>query len=168
MDFTTFVAFLKQFGGPILALLGAALAALLAGIGSARGVGIVGQSAAGLVTEEPEKFGKTLILQVIPGTQGFYGFITALIILSRIGLLSGNLAPLSLSQGFLLLMAALPIAFVGYSSAISQGKTAAAGIQILAKRPEKFFNGVIYAVMVETYAVVALITSILMIVNIKI
>ncbi|QCX33011.1 V/A-type H+-transporting ATPase subunit K [Caloramator quimbayensis] len=168
MDFTTFVAFLKQFGGPILALLGAALAALLAGIGSARGVGIVGQAAAGLVTEEPEKFGKTLILQVIPGTQGFYGFITALIILSRIGLLSGNLAQLSLSQGFLLLMAALPIAFVGYSSAISQGKTAAAGIQILAKRPEKFFNGVIYAVMVETYAVVALITSILMIVNIKI
>lgn len=167
MEFTTFIDFLKSFGGPILAMMGAAFAALFAGIGSARGVGIVGEAAAGLITEDPEKFGKTLILQVIPGTQGFYGFITALIILSNIGLLSGNLKPLTLSQGFLYLMASLPMAFVGYSSAIAQGKTAAAGIQILAKRPEKMFNGVIYAVMVETYAVVALITSILMIVNIK-
>lgn len=166
-QFTTFVEFLKANGGPILALLGAALAALMAGWGSAIGVGIVGESAAGLITEDPEKFGKTLILQVIPGTQGFYGFITALIILSRIGLLSGGMKPLTLGQGFLYLMAALPMAFVGYGSAVSQGKTAAAGIQILAKRPEKMFNGVIYAVMVETYAVVALITSILMIVNIK-
>ena len=170
MEFTTFIDFLKQFGGPVFVLLGAALAALMAGIGSARGVGIVGETATGLITEDPEKFGKTLILQVIPGTQGFYGFITALIILSRVGLLTGDwskFSSLTLSQGFLYLMAALPIAFVGYSSAISQGKTAAAGIQILAKRPDKFFNGVIYAVMVETYAVVALITSILMIVNIK-
>ncbi|MCX7694463.1 MAG: V-type ATP synthase subunit K [Caloramator sp.] len=167
MEFTTFVEFLKQNGGLIFALLGAALAALFAGIGSAKGVGIVGQSAAGLITEDPEKFGQSLILQVIPGTQGFYGFITALIILNKIGILSGNPVNLTLGQGFMLLMASLPMAFVGYSSAISQGKTAAAGIQILAKRPEKMFNGVIYAVMVETYAVVALITSILMIVNIK-
>jgi V/A-type H+-transporting ATPase subunit K len=164
----TFANLFNQYGGPILALLGAAFAALFAGIGSAIGVGIVGEAASGLVTEEPEKFGKSLILQVIPGTQGFYGFITALIILSRIGLLTGGLKPLTVAQGFLLFMAALPMAFVGYRSAIAQGKTAAAGIQILAKRPEKFFNGVIYAVMVETYAVVALITSILMIVNIKI
>ncbi|SHF40507.1 V-type ATP synthase subunit K [Caloramator proteoclasticus] len=167
MEFTTFVEFLKQNGGLIFALLGAALAALFAGIGSAKGVGIVGQSAAGLITEDPEKFGQSLILQVIPGTQGFYGFITALIILNKIGILSGNPVNLTLGQGLMLLMASLPMAFVGYSSAISQGKTAAAGIQILAKRPEKMFNGVIYAVMVETYAVVALITSILMIVNIK-
>jgi len=167
MEFTNFVDFLKQFGGPILALLGAALAAGMAGMGSAKGVGIVGEAAAGLICEDPEKFGKTLILQVIPGTQGFYGFITALIVLSRIGLLSGNLMPLTLSQGFLLFMACLPVALVQFYSAIAQGRTAAAGIQILAKRPERFFTGVIYAVMVETYAVVALITSILMIVNIK-
>ena len=167
-NFATFVEFLKVYGGAILALLGAALAALMAGIGSAKGVGIVGESAAGLITEDPEKFGQSLILQVIPGTQGFYGFITALIVLQRVGLLGGGLKPLTLSQGFLLLMACLPMAFVGLYSAIAQGKTAAAGIQILAKRPEKMFNGVIYAVMVETYAVVALITSILMIVNIKI
>ncbi|MBZ4662862.1 MAG: V-type synthase subunit [Caloramator sp.] len=167
MEFTTFVEFLKQNGGLIFALLGAALAALFAGIGSAKGVGIVGQSAAGLITEDPEKFGQSLILQVLPGTQGFYGFITALLVLNKVGILTGSTANVTLGQGFMLLMASLPMAFVGYSSAISQGKTAAAGIQILAKRPEKMFNGVIYAVMVETYAVIALITSILMIVNIK-
>lgn len=168
VDFATFVQFLKAYGGPILALLGAALAAGMAGMGSAKGVGIVGEAASGLIAEDPEKFGKSLILQVIPGTQGFYGFIIGLIVLSRIGLLTGNLAQLSLSQGFLLFMACLPMALVGFYSAIAQGRTAAAGIQILAKRPERFFNGVIYAVMVETYAVVALITSILMIVNINI
>lgn len=165
--FKNFLDFLNQFGGPLFAILGAGLAALMAGIGSAKGVGIVGEVAAGLVSEEPEKFGKSLILQVIPGTQGFYGFITALIILSRIGLLSGNLVPLSLYQGFLFFVSALPVAFVEYRSAIYQGQTAAAGIQILAKKPERFFNGVIYAAMVETYAVLALIVSILMVVNIK-
>ena len=159
--------FIQQFGGPIMAILGAALAAFFAGLGSSRGVGIVGEAATGVVIEDPEKFGKTLILQVIPGTQGFYGFITALIILSRIGLLSGGLEPLTLSQGVLYFIAALPMAIVGYRSAIYQVSVAASGIQILAKRPEKFFDGVIYAVMVETYAVIALITSILMIVNIK-
>jgi V/A-type H+/Na+-transporting ATPase subunit K len=163
----TFASIINQYGGPIFALLGAAFAALFSGIGSARGVGLVGETASGLIAEDPEKFGQTLILQVLPGTQGFYGFITALIILQRIGILGGGLQEVSLLNGLLLFGAALPIAFVGYSSAIAQGKAAASGIQILAKKPEKFFNGVIFAVMVETYAVVALITSILMIVNIK-
>jgi V/A-type H+/Na+-transporting ATPase subunit K len=162
-----FMEFLNANGGIIFALLGAAFAALFAGIGSARGVGIVGESASGLIAEDPEKFGKSLILQVLPGTQGFYGFITALIILQRIGLFGGKIADIGLHHGLLLFAAALPIAFVGYSSAIAQGKAAAAGVQILAKKPDKFFNGVIYAVMVETYAVIALITSIIMVVNIN-
>lgn len=163
----SFMDFFNTNGGIIFALLGAAFAALFSGIGSARGVGIVGESASGLIAEDPEKFGKSLILQVLPGTQGFYGFITALIILQNIGLFSGSMEKLSLQQGLLYFAAALPIAFVGYSSAIAQGKAAAAGIQILAKKPDNFFNGVIYAVMVETYAVIALISSIIMVVNIK-
>ncbi|SCL90639.1 V-type ATP synthase subunit K [Sporanaerobacter sp. PP17-6a] len=164
---SSFVSFFQEFGGLLLALLAAVLSALMAGIGSARGVGIVGQASAGLVAEEPEKFAKSLILQVIPGTQGFYGFITALIIISRIGLLSGGVKPITVVQGLSLLLAAFPVIFVEYKSAIDQANTAAAGIEILAKRPEKFFNAVIYAVMVETYAVLALIVSVLMIVNIN-
>ncbi len=51
--------------------MGVALAAIMPGIGSARGVGLVGEAASGLITEEPEKFGKALILQLLPGTQGY-------------------------------------------------------------------------------------------------
>lgn len=155
----TFMDFLNANGGPILTLLGVALAALIPGIGSARGTGLVGESSAGLIAEDPEKFGKALIMQVIPGTQGLYGFVIGILILVKTGFLAT--VP-DLNQGFQILMASLPIAIVGYRSAIYQGKTAAAGVQILAKRPEKFFNGVIFAVIVETYALLAFVISFLM------
>lgn len=159
-----FMEFLNANVGPILTLLGVALAALIPGIGSARGTGLVGEAGAGLISEEPEKFGKALILQVIPGTQGLYGFVIGILILVNTGFLSKSI---NLSQGCQILMASLPIAIVGYRSAIYQGKTAAAGIQILAKKPEKFFNGVIFAVIVETYALLAFVISFLMLNNIK-
>jgi V/A-type H+-transporting ATPase subunit K len=153
--------------GQVLALLGAALAVLLPGIGSAKGVGIVGESAAGVVTEDPGKFGQTLILQAIPGTQGIYGLLTGFVIMQRIGILGGNLLPLTTFQGLLILAAALPIALVGLLSAIAQGRAAAAGIGIIAKRPEELAKGITYAAMVETYAVLALLASILMLFGIK-
>ncbi|WP_422447982.1 V-type ATP synthase subunit K [Thermoanaerobacterium sp. DL9XJH110] len=153
--------------GQVLALLGAALAVLLPGIGSAKGVGIVGESAAGVVTEDPGKFGQTLILQAIPGTQGIYGLLTGFVIMQRIGILGGNLLPLTTLQGLLILAAALPIALVGLLSAIAQGRAAAAGIGIIAKRPEELAKGITYAAMVETYAVLALLASILMLFGIK-
>ncbi|MBE6067608.1 MAG: V-type ATP synthase subunit K [Clostridium lundense] len=168
MNFTTFLQFMTENGGLLFALLGAALATALPGIGSAKGVGIVGEAASGLITEDPDKFGQALILQVIPGTQGFYGFVTTLIILNKIGLLGGTAAQVSLGSGFLIFLASLPIVIAGWKSAISQGKTAAAGISILAKKPEHMFKGVLFAAMVETYAVIALVTSIIMIVGIQI
>ncbi len=153
--------------GQVYALFGAALAVLLPGIGSAKGVGIVGESAAGVVTEDPGKFGQTLILQALPGTQGIYGLLTGFVIMQRIGLLGGNLISLSPYQGLLIFASALPVAFVGLLSAIAQGKAAAAGIGIIAKRPEELAKGITYAAMVETYAVLALLASILMIFGIK-
>ncbi len=168
MNFTTFLQFMTENGGLLFALLGAALATALPGIGSAKGVGIVGEAASGLITEDPDKFGQALILQVIPGTQGFYGFVTTLIILNKIGLLGGTAAQVSLGSGFLIFLASLPIVIAGWKSAIAQGKTAAAGISILAKKPEHMFKGVLFAAMVETYAVIALVTSIIMIVGIQI
>ncbi|HBQ63980.1 MAG TPA: V-type ATP synthase subunit K [Clostridiales bacterium] len=152
------------FDGNAYALLGSALAALLAGTGSAKGVGIAGEAAAGVVSEDPSKFGKTLILQALPGTQGIYGLLVAFIIWNKIGLLAGNMQPMEVQKGILLLAAALPIAVVGLLSAIAQGKAAAAGMGILARRPEEFSKAVIYAVMVETYAVLALLASFLMVV----
>ncbi len=155
------------FNGNFLALAGAALAVILAGIGSAKGVGLVGEAAAGLVTEEPKRFGQALLLQALPGTQGIYGLLTAFVILNKIGIVGGSYTELTTQQGFYFLAAALPIAFVGLISAISQGRAAAAGIGIIAKRPEELAKAIMFAAMVETYAVLALLASILMVMGIK-
>jgi len=156
------------FSGNVLALTGAALAVILAGVGSAKGVGLVGETAAGLVSEEPESFGKVLLLQALPGTQGIYGLLTAFVILNKIGIVGGTAVELTTQQGFLFLMASLPIAIVGYLSAIAQARAAAAGIGIVAKRPEELAKAITFAAMVETYAVLALLASILMVFGIKV
>ena len=142
--------------GIVYALLGVALATLLAGIGSAIGVGMGGRAAAGVLTEKPELFAKVLILQLLPGTQGIYGLLVAFVALGKIGVL----APTT-SQGLLYLAACLPIAFVGLFSAIHQGKTSVASIALLAKRPETFGKAMLLPAMVETYAILALLVSIL-------
>ena len=152
--------------GVALGILGAALAALLSGIGSSIGVGIAGRAAAGVVTEDPEKFSKVLILQLLPGTQGIYGLLIAFICLSNIGLLGGSLKDLTNAQGLSYLMACLPMAFVGLMSAVMQGKTSVAAIGVVPKKPDEFGKAMILPAMVETYAILALLVSILAIVNI--
>ncbi|NLT09073.1 MAG: V-type ATP synthase subunit K [Ruminococcus sp.] len=154
--------------GIILALIGAALASLLAGIGSAKGVGLVGEAASGVVSVDPSKFSKVLILELLPGTQGLYGFLSSLLILNRIGILGGNAADLTTAQGLGFLAASLPIAVVGLISGIIQGRTAAAGVSITAKKPDHNGKAIIMAAMVETYAILALLVSLLMIVNVSI
>ena len=147
--------------GIVYALIGAALAVGLAGCGSAIGVGIAGQAASGVVTVDPSKFAKVLILQLLPGTQGIYGLLVGFITLSKIGLLGGGAASLDASTGLLILAACLPIAIVGLVSGIHQGKTAAAGIGIVAKKTEQFGKAMLFPAMVETYAILALLISIL-------
>ena len=147
--------------GIVYALIGAALAVGLAGCGSAIGVGIAGQAAAGVVTVDPGKFAKVLVLQLLPGTQGIYGLLVGFITLSKIGLLGGGAADVSVSSGLLILAACLPIAIVGLISAIHQGKTAAASVGIVAKKPEQFGKAMLFPAMVETYAILALLISIL-------
>ncbi len=148
--------------GNFLAILGASVATL-AGIGSAIGVGIAGQAASGVVAEDPKKFGSTLILQALPGTQGIYGLLIAFIILNKIGLLGGAMATLTAAQGGFIFAASLPIGIVGLISAIHQGKVAASGIMLISKRPEEIAKAMVYAAMVETYAVLALLASFLMV-----
>ncbi len=146
--------------GIVLALFGAALAALLAGMGSARGVGMCGEAAAGVITEDPSKFGKVLILQLLPGTQGIYGLLIAFITLSQIGVIGGN-ADVSLAKGLLYFASCLPMAIVGYYSAIMQARASVASIGVVAKKAEQFGKAMIFPAMVETYAILALLISIL-------
>ncbi len=154
--------------GLTLAIVGAVCAALFSGIGSARAVGLVGEAAAGVVSVDPSKFSKVLILQLLPGTQGLYGLLIAILLLSRIGVLGGGAVDLTTQQGLMFLAASLPIAVVGYFSAIAQGRAAVAGVGITAKKPEHNGKGIIMAAMVETYAILALLVSILLIYNIAI
>ena len=154
--------------GLVLALIGAALAALLAGIGSAKGVSLVGEAASGVVSVDPSKFSKVLLLELLPGTQGLYGLIAAMFILIKTNVVSGHPAELTVQQGLAFLAASLPIAVVGLISGIMQGRTAAAGVSITAKKPDHNGKAIIMAAMVETYAILALLISVLMILNIAV
>ncbi len=148
--------------GMALALTGAAMAALMAGIGSAIGIGIAGRSATGVLSEKPERYGQMFIMVVLPGTQGFYGFLAAFLVMLNLKFFdaSGQVVPVDFKMGLAILAACLPIAFAGMFSAIHQGKVCAAGILMTAKRPEMAFKaGVVYAVMVEVYAVLGLLVT---------
>ena len=151
--------------GTGLALLGAALAVALSGTGSAIGVGLAGQAAAGVVSEEPDKFMKCLILQLLPATQGIYGFIVGFLTLIKLNAFNGFImdsgAFISVSGGLGIFFDCLPMALAGLFSAIHQGKVAVAGIALVAKRPEESTKGVLMTAMVETYALLALLISIL-------
>lgn len=148
--------------GQVLALTGAALAALVAGIGSAWGVRIAGESAAGVVSENPDVFGQCLVMQLLPGTQGIYGFLIAFIVLLKTNFL-GGMVPLTVSQGLSFFVGCIPIAVVGLISAVFQGKVAAAGIGMTGRNAELGGRGITMTVMVETYAVLALLASFLMV-----
>ncbi len=150
------MTFLETFGGYALGLLGAGLAALLAGIGSAKGTGIAGEAGAGLVSEDPSKFGKAMILQVIPGTQGLYGFVIWFIAFNKL------VPGMSVAEGLQILSACLPIALGGLLSGIAQGKVAAASVNILAKKPDDWSKGMILCITVEFYAILALLASFMM------
>jgi V/A-type H+-transporting ATPase subunit K len=156
-----------SWGGLALALLGAGLAAVLSGIGSAKGTGMAGEAGTGLLCEDPSKFGKVLILQVIPGTQGLYGLVVWFFAIFRMGLLSGTLPVLTIAQGFQYFAACLPMALGGLFSAMAQGRVAAGSINILAKKPDHWAKGMVLCITVEFYAILSLLASMLMIINIS-
>lgn len=152
----TFAQFLTENGGLIFTALGAAMAVALAGTGSAKGCGIAGEAATGVVTEEPEKFGKALILQLLPGTQGLYGFIIGFLTLLKLG------ENPTVAQGLYMLAAGAFVGLVLLTSGIAQGRVSAAGMQILAKNPYQNTKGIIFAAIVETYAILGFVAGIIM------
>ena len=148
--------------GLVFALAGAALAAATSGMGSASGVGVAGQAAAGACTDNPALFSKTLILQLLPGTQGIYGLLIAFICLSQIGIMGGGAdTAMSLGTGLLYFAACLPVIIVEPISAMHQGRTSVACISMVSKKEETFGKSMIFPAMVETYAILALLISIL-------
>lgn len=149
--------------GNNLAVLGVALATLLSGIGSAKGVNLVGKAASGLLSEDPSKFGKAMALLALPMTQGIYGLITSFMIMLKIGVFGGAAVAVTVADGAYYLLAALPIGIVGLYSGIKQGEVAAAGISVLSKRPDQLGKSIMTAALVETYAIFAVLVSIMLV-----
>ena len=159
--------FFAQFGGIGLAFLGAALAVGLCCVGSAKGTGMVGEAATGVISEAPENFSKCLILQVLPGTQGLYGMVAWFFVLFVLGVFGGSgIQQITVAQGLGVFVSCLPIALGGWLSAIYQGRVATASINIVAKRPEESTKGIILCGIVEFYAILSLLATILLLMNV--
>ena len=154
--------------GIALSILGAALAVALCGIGSSIGVGLTGQVSSGVMSEDPKSFGKLLLLNVLPATQGVYGAIVAFLVMLKIGFLGGEIASLDWITGLQILLACLPIAFAGLFSAIHQGKVCAAGVKMVSKQSQEVGKALVIGVLVEFYAILGLLVSILFLFNMKI
>lgn len=161
------MSFFESFGGLALALFGSGLAAALAGIGSAKGTGIAGEAGAGLLCEDPSKFGKVMILQVIPGTQGLYGLVVWFFAIFNMGLMDGSAVGMSIQEGLQYFGACMPMALGGLFSAIAQGRVAAASINLLAKKPDHWSKGMVLCIVVEFYAILSLLASMMMIIYIS-
>lgn len=147
--------------GNFLAIFGAACSVALAGFGSAKGVGMVGAAASGVTSDDPDKFSHCLILQALPATQGVYGLLIGFLIILKTGLLGGAMTALSTTAGLQFLCAGLIMGSVGMISAIHQAKVCVGGINCIAKQPDALVKCVVYGVMVETYAVLALLFAFL-------
>ncbi len=156
-----------QIDGLALALAGAGFAVILGGIGSSLGVRYAGAAGAGVVTEQPEKFGKVLVLEALPGTQGIYGFLVGFLILLFTGVLTGAPKDLTLVQGWQLFFACLPCGLACLFSGINQGKVTAAGMNMVAKDGSNMGKAMVLSAMVETYAVLGFLISALLLFFIK-
>lgn len=138
-----------------LTFAGAGLAVGMGCAGSAKGIGTAAQAAAGVLSEKPHLFGRMLVLLALPGTQGFYGFIMMMMIVTNTGL------PATINTGISLFFMGFGVGLALLMSAIWQGQASAAAIGLVARRESDFGRSLILPAMVETYAVVGLLAGIL-------
>lgn len=143
--------------GYVIGLLGVGLCVLLCGVGSAIGLKKTGQAAAGILSEDPKKFSKALVLVVLPATQGIYGFVFGIIAMSSLNV------GMAVHEGFQVFLSALPLTIIGLFSAILQGATAASCIHAVSKKESLSGKLILFPAMVETYAILALVISLLLI-----
>ena len=154
--------FFADFGGLALGFLGSGLACGLCCAGSAKGTGLAGESGIGLLGEDPSYFGKVMILQVIPGTQGLYGLVVWFFALLQMGVFGGDPTSLTVADGLRVVAACLPMAIGGCISAPAQGRAAARAINLMARRPDDWAKGIVMCITVEFYAILSLLASFMM------
>jgi V/A-type H+-transporting ATPase subunit K len=141
----------------ILTIIGIFMSVVLAGMGSAKGGAMISKAATALISEQPEKFGQSLILYMMSASQGLYGFIIGFFIFMNLG------DGLTIEIALRCLAAGSIMGVAGFFTAIHQSVAATAGLQILAKKPEHSTKGVLYSAMIETYAIFAFVISVLVV-----
>jgi V/A-type H+-transporting ATPase subunit K len=146
------------------ALLGAGMAAILGGCGSAWGIAVASATVSGVLSEDDTKFGKLLPLAAMPGTQGIYCFIAAVLVLVFFGLMGGKM-DLPAVAGFKVFLACQPVGWLCFVSAYWQGRAGASAAGIVAA--DKQAPALIFPALVETYAVLSLIVTILMLLGLR-
>ena len=160
--------FFADFGGLALGFLGSGLACGLCCAGSDKGTGLAGESGIGLLGEDPSYVGKVMILQVIPGTQGLYGLVVWFFALLQMGVFGGDPTAMTVADGLRVVAACLPMAIGGCISAPAQGRAAARAINLMARRPDDWAKGIVMCITVEFYAILSLLASFLMLLNLHI
>ncbi len=150
--------------GIILVFAAAAVSAILGFVGSAIGMGVAGQAAAGVASEKPELFGKLLLMQSLAGSQGIYGLVGAFLILNFAGVFAGE--TVSTAAGWQFVMAALPIGIAGMFSGILQGRVSASGILMIARDASRVAQAMILSAMIETWAIFGVLISFILLTSI--
>jgi len=154
--------------GLVYSIAGAAIVMAISGVGSAIGVAIAGQAAGGVLTEDPEKFGRMIPLIGIPGTQGFYGFLIGFLVLNKLNLLAAEIKIPTINQGIEIFSICAVVSLVESISAVWQGKVAAASIYMVAKKPEETGKALVLPIFVEIYAILGLAAAFLLLLGVKI
>lgn len=147
--------------GMTIGIIGLALTAILCGIGSGFGLKFTGAASAGVLSEDPKKFSKVIVLTLLPATQGLYGFVIAIMGMSYLPTAQMT-AEAALAQGWGVFGAVMPMAIVGCLSAILQGKTSASTIMAVGKKPEIAGKSILFPAMIEFYALLGLVVSIML------
>ena len=160
-------AFFESFGGLAIGFLGGALACGLACAGSARGCGLAGEAATGILVEQPGAFGKVLILQILPGTLGLFGLVVWFFALVQMGVFGSAMDPttLTVTDGLRVACACLPVAIGCFLAGPAQGRVAANAISLIPTRPNDWTKGILLCITVEFYAILFLLASFLMLLN---
>lgn len=143
--------------GQTIAMIGIALCVILCGIGSCIGLYKTSTAAAGVLGEDPKKFGKVMVLVLLPATQGIYGFIIGIIASGSIANAQTN------AQGWMMFGAVMPMAISGLVSAYFQGKSAVNCIHAVGKQESLSGKLIVYPGMIEFYAILGLIISIMLV-----
>lgn len=147
--------------GYAIAMAGIAICVILCGVGSAVGLYKTGSAAAGILGEDPKKFGKVLVLVLLPATQGIYGFIVAIIASGGLSATNPD-AIVSTAEGWAVFGQVMPMAISGLVSGFFQGKAAANCIYAVGKQESLGGKLIIYPAMIEFYAILGMLISIML------